>query len=294
MRVFLAGATGYVGGEIREKLVGHGHTVTGLARSPGRTPAGASVRLVAGDVAEPAAWSNEVRGHDAVINAVGLLRERGANTFQRAVVGGTRNLVEAAERHHVGRFVQVSANGVDAGRVAYQRTKLEAERIVRGSKLSWTIFRPSVIYGPRDDFTNKLARMMRLGAMPYFGRGDYRLAPVASWDVAEAVVQSLARPAAAGQTFTICGPEALSYREMVREIRTASGRRSLVLPAPKWVGYAGAALFGWIPAFPADRDALTMLFAGNTCPDHRWGEVLGIQATPFREGIRRYLGRRSA
>lgn len=290
MRVFLAGATGFVGREVLRRLLEEGHEVTGLARtaSPSMTPG--LHRFVAGDLQTEGAWMDAVAGHDALINAVGILRERRRNTFRGVVVQGTRNLVAAARRHGVRRLLHVSANGIDAAAVAYQVTKLEAEADVKSSGLDWTIFRPSLLFGPHDELTRTFARWMRLGLFPYFGRGDYRLAPLSVHDAAAAIVRSLDEGATIGQTFPLCGPESLTFREFLEAIRHAAGRRCLLVPAPKWAGYVAASLLGWWRAFPADRDNLRMLFQENVCTDSRWTQVLRVRPISFRKGIRSYLG----
>ena len=290
MRVFLAGGTGHVGGAILDRLLEDGHEVSALSRGAGKLAGREGLTPVPGDIGSPD-WAGALKGHAAALNAVGLLRARGRNTFERVVVEGTRNLVEACRAHGVPRFVQVSANGIASARVPYQRTKLEAEGIVTASGLRWTILRPSIVYGPRDDFTNRFARLMRLGVVPYFGHGRYALAPVADQDVAAAAVKSLTIRAAEGRTFHLCGPDRIEFRDLLKEIKRASGRHALVVRAPKVSGYALAAVFGRMKWFPADLDALTMLFEGNTCPDEDWKRVLGIEPRPFGPGIRAYLGR---
>lgn len=293
MRVFLAGATGHVGGAILDRLLEEGHEVSALCRGAATLAGRKGVTPVPGDIGSRD-WAGALEGHAAVINAVGLIRARGTNTFERVVVEGTRNLVEACRDHGVPRFVQVSANGIDSARVPYQTTKLAAEAIVKASGLRWTILRPSVVYGPRDDFTNRFASLMRLGVVPYFGHGRYSLAPVADLDVAAAVTTCLSTKAAEGRTFHLCGPERIEFRRLLKEIKAASGRRALIVRAPKWAGYALAAVFGRMEWFPADLDALKMLFAGNTCAEEDWKRVLGIQPRPFGPGVRAYLGQKAA
>lgn len=292
MRVFLAGATGFVGGAIRDELVANGHSVTALSRDVASLAGHPRIGAVAGDVAEPGPWSVALRGHDAVVNAVGLLRERGSNTFQRCVVEGARNLVEAAHNARVKRFVQVSANGIDAARVPYQRTKLEAERIVRGSGLDWTIWRPSLVIGPRDDLTNRFARLFRwFRLVPYFGDGRYALAPVAASDLARAIVRGMNDAKSRHATYEACGPQAIPYKEFLRTIRRVAKIRGGVVYAPRWVGYVLAGLFGRFRWFPADVDSLRMLFEGNTCRDVSWVRLLDRAPQRFEVALQKYLGR---
>lgn len=291
VRVFLAGGTGHVGGGILAELIRQGHEATVLSRGRRAAALDSRVRHVRGDVAEPSAYAEHFRGHDACIQAAGLLRRRGPNTFQRVVVDGTRNLVAACKAASVPRFLLISANGIDSARTPYQRTKLEAERIVKESGLAYTIFRPSTVYGPTDDFTTRFARMMRWGVLPIPGRGDYRLAPVGLGDLAAAVVKSLGVSAALNRTFPVCGPQSLTYKELLGQIRTAAGRRCLLLPLPAWTVKWATAALDLNPRFPVTPDAITMLMEGNECADQDWVRLFQARPVPVSEGLPRYLGR---
>lgn len=292
MRVFLAGGTGHVGGGILAELLRQGHEATVLARHPPRVPLGTKARFLSGDLGEPDAWQDSLAGHDVCVQAAGLIRNRGANTFQHVLVEGTRHLVAACRKHGVARFVLISASGVDESMTPYQRAKLEAEKIVKDSGLPHTIFRPNIVFGPTDDFTNRFARMMRWGLLPYPGRGAYRLAPVALWDLAPAVVRSLSTAAAINRTFHVCGPESIAYKDLLASVRAAAGRRALLVPTPVWTMKIAGALLSLLPTFPGTPDAIRMLVRGNECPEQDWHRLLHAQPTPFSEGIQRYLARR--
>jgi NADH dehydrogenase len=144
------------------------------------------------------------------------------------------------------------------------------------------------VYARNDDFVNQMRSLMRLGAVPYFGRGDYELAPVHADDLAKAVAKSLTLKEANDRVFHVCGPETFTYKEFLKEVKRASGSRAAVVWIPKWAVRTGAFLLGWIPAFPATNAALTMLFEGNTCTEHEWARTFGITPVPLSEGIRNY------
>jgi NADH dehydrogenase len=292
MKVFVAGGSGYVGGHIVAALLATGHQVTVMSRNASGAKLPPGVEAVDGDLADHATYAASLAGHDAVVHAVGLIRNRRmqGQTFARVVADGTRALVEASKDAGVGRIVYISANGVEPDGTAYQRTKAAAEDAVRDSGIPYTILRPSLIFAEDDDFVNQMRRLLRLGAVPYFGRGDYRFAPVHADDVAMAVARSLVEERAKDRVFHVCGPESVTYKELLKEIKAASGSRGLVVYMPKWMVRVAAFLLGWLPFFPATNPSLTMLFAGNTCPEADWTQVLGIDPVPFREGIRRFLG----
>jgi uncharacterized protein YbjT (DUF2867 family) len=293
MRVLVLGGTGYVGRHVAVALREAGHDVSVASRRL-KSPPWRGVRTVPADLRDPASLGAALKGQEALVHAVGLIRNRRlkGQTFERVVAEGTKNLMAACKDVGIQRFVLVSANGTRVDGTSYQRTKWHAEEAVRGSGIPATIFRPSIVYGADDDFTNKFRKLMRLGAVPYFGRGDYMLAPVKAEDLARAVARSLEVPSSIGKTYDVCGPERVSYREMLRIIKGASGSHALLLPVPKFAIRLAARLLGWIPWFPANNDMLTMLFEGNVCPETAWASMFGIKPTPFSQGVRDYLGKR--
>lgn len=291
MKVFVAGGSGFVGSHVVRALRDAGHKVTVFSRDPDRHAFRGDVVYHEGDIADPTTYRDhfaEVQ-YDAVVHCVGLIKNRRmkGQTFHRIVADGTRNLVAAADDAGVDRFVLISANGVTEGGTKYNETKLAAEEAVKASAMDWTILRPSLIFGDGADFTHQFRSLMKLGAIPYFGKGAFKFAPVSVKDVGQAVVESLKRDAAAGATFHLCGPDVVSYKEILKEVKAAAGSHAVVFPMPKWMVRTGAFLLGWLPFFPATNESLTMLFAGNTCPEHGWREVVDIEPEGFHEGVKR-------
>jgi len=143
-----------------------------------------------GIILNPQSLQAELNGCDAVIHLVGIISEVGENTFENVHVGGTRNVVAAAREQGIKRFIHMSALGTRPNAVSrYHRTKWESEEIVRGSGLNYTIFRPSLIFGPRDMFVNLFAKIIRFSPIvPILGRRDARFQPVAIETVAGAFV----------------------------------------------------------------------------------------------------------
>jgi uncharacterized protein YbjT (DUF2867 family) len=187
MQVFVTGATGFVGHEVIRQLLRAGHRPVCLVRpgSEEKLPS-ASVDVRSGDVTRPETLRGALNGCEAVIHLVGIIREypRQGVTFERLHIEATANMMAAAQAQKVPRFIQMSSNGAEAdGRTAYYRTKWQAEQHLKASSLDWTIFRPSIMYGKEDNFCTMLAGMVRvLPAVPVFGDGSYRLAPVAVED----------------------------------------------------------------------------------------------------------------
>lgn len=292
MKLFIAGATGFVGGHLTAELLRRGHELVLL--SHGR-PAGerSGVSYVKGDVTDLASYLPSVKGCDAVINLVGIIREFPARgiTFERLHVEATSCMVTAAQRSGVLRYLQMSALGTRLNAVSgYHRTKWRGEELVRGSGLAWTIFRPSLIFGPKDAFVNMLAANLRLAPiMPTMGDGAYRLQPIHADDVARCYAEALERPETVGQTYELCGADRLSYRELLDTIAEALGKRHPWKPAlPLTIMKPVIRALQGISAFPITSDQLQMLVEENIC-NGSWRETFKFEPIRFHEGIRSYL-----
>src|SRR5687768_9499458 len=154
-RVFITGASGFVGSAVLEELLSRGYSANALVHRGELQVTGDRVTTIKGDLFDRKALDEGLRGCDAVIHVVGIIMERPGKgvTFERIHVEGTRNVVDAAVRNGVRRYVHMSALGSRPDAASrYHRTKFQAEQYVRGSGLEWTIFRPSLIHGPRGEF----------------------------------------------------------------------------------------------------------------------------------------------
>src|SRR5215813_9784185 len=228
MLVFLTGATGFVGGHLLKQLLAEGHNVRALARDPAKAklPGGSQVELVQGDIVEGTGLEAGMKGCDAVINLVGIIVETGKNTFERVHHIGTRNVVEAAQRNKISRFIQMSALGVRADGVSeYQITKWKGEEAVRQGGIPYCILGPSLISGPGSGFVTQMLDIMRKA--PFFrpvpGNGKPRFRPVFVEDVAACFAQALTNSAVTGKTVELGGGEELSLNEVLAEIARCAG-----------------------------------------------------------------------
>lgn len=292
MKVFVTGGTGFVGREVVRQLLATGHEPVCLLRpgSENKLPEVRGLTIRFGDVTKPASLDGALQGCQAVIHLVGIIREfadRGI-TFDRLHRQGTANMVAAAKSQQVERFVHMSSNGVkENAATEYYRSKWQAEQILRGSGLRWTIFRPSVIYGAEDDFCNRLAEMIRrLPVVPVLGNGRYRIAPVAVEDVAAGFAAALQEPASIGRTYHVCGRDSFTFNQLLDQVGRALGR-SRVSKAhhPLFLIKPLVASLQFLPSFPLTSEQLTMLVAGNVCDPQSWMEDLGIEPRPFAEAI---------
>jgi len=296
VRVLVTGANGFVGGYVCRALIGAGWQVTGLSRrSDAKLPTG--VTALEGDVASGDGLGRAMTGIDAVVHLVGIIQERGSQTFERVHVEGTRNVLEAATAAGVSRLVHMSAlgAGLDSGS-GYQRTKARTEELVRASGLAWTIIRPSLIFGVGDDFFGgTLRQLVKLSpVVPVVGRGDYPFRPVFIGDVATAFLRALERPEASAQAFDLVGPKEYTLRELLLLVRGALGSKKPLVNVPLPLMRVGVALFGLLPAPPITRDQFLMLLAGNTGDPRPAVAAFGLALEPLEDHLGEILGAAAA
>jgi NADH dehydrogenase len=302
MKVFVTGATGFVGREILRQLRQAGHSMRILARhrhSPQVREAISrwAAEVHPGNVLEPATLEGALGGMDAVVHLVGIIAEVGRNTFERIHADGTRNLIAAAQQAGVRRFIHMSALGTRPNAASrYHRSKWAAEELVGRSGLEFTIFRPSLIYGPGDQFINLFAKIARWSpVVPLLGSPRARFQPVSVETVAAAFVRSLREPRSFGQTYDLCGPEALTLAEIVDQILAVRHQKRWKVRVPLSLARCQAACLEFVfrrllrQAPPLSRDQLIMLQEDNAGNAEPANALFGIEPVPLRSGIERYL-----
>ncbi|WP_295449017.1 NAD(P)H-binding protein [uncultured Thiodictyon sp.] len=305
MKVAIIGGTGFVGSYLVERLLQDGHTPRLLVRpgSESKVERSDGCERVAGEVNDARALRECLQGTVAVIYLIGILREFPARgiTFEALQHQGVIDTLTAARQAGVTRFILMSANGIRADGSAYQRTKFQAEEALKASGLRWTIFRPSVIFGDprgRMEFCDQLKRDIILSPLPaplFFPgllplkAGQFELAPVAVTDVAAAFALALTDPATESQTYSLCGPDRLSWKAILTAIAAACGRSKWMLPAPAGVVKAAAALLERYPWFPITRGQIEMLLEGNVCTGDDGFARLGITPRRFAPETLGYL-----
>ena len=308
MKVFVTGGTGFVGREVVRRLRETGHSTRLLVRNPNstgakKTKSAYGVEFHAGDVRQPTSLEGALEGIEAIVHLVGIISEVGESTFENVHTRGTQNMVFAAQRAGVRRFIHMSALGTRHGATSrYHQTKWAAEEAVGHSGLDYTIFRPSLIYGPEDQFVNLFARVSRFSpVLPVMGSRAARFQPVAVEHVGRAFVGALSEPRSIGRIYDLCGPEPLTLPEILDQILGVLGRRRLKLVVPLSVARIQAAVLEWIFPHvfrrppPLNRDQLVMLQEGNMGNAQPANELFGLKHLRFGEGIAEYLkgGRRS-
>jgi uncharacterized protein YbjT (DUF2867 family) len=293
MKIFISGGTGFVGEHLCRELLSRGHTLRLLVHTAGVSGVN-EAEFVSGDVARAESCIEGAVGCDVVINLVGIIREfpqRGV-TFSRLHIEATRNMIEGAKQNGIRRYLQMSALGSRPGAVSgYHRSKYLAEELVASSGLDYTIFRPSLIFGPKDAFVNMLAGFIRsCSVVPVIGDGKYRLQPIAADDVARCFALSLEKPETSGKSYNICGPDRLNYLEIVDAVSRALGRHFVLkVKNPLLLMKLVTPILEKFPFYPVTSDQITMLLEESIC-DGSWQETFGFEPVRFEEGIRMYLG----
>jgi len=283
--ILVTGGTGFVGSRIVARLASEGAKVRVLARSRADVP---GADLVQGDVRDLSAVVQAARGCDAIIHLVGIIREMGDATFRRAHVDGTRTVIQACHEAGVSRLLHMSALGARPGaRSKYHRTKWEAEELVRGSGLAATIFRPSVIFGPRSGFITEIRKLLHQGPVILIvGSGMSLLQPVWIDDVASCFLSALSKPGTSGQSYELGGPEALGFEQLVDLVAEADGvtKPKIHLP-PRLIGPAAAVLGRIWSRFPITSDQLAMLLEDSVCDITAMVQTFGIEPASLRDHL---------
>lgn len=283
MRVLLTGATGFIGRAVAQALRQRGHVVVRAMRRPPDADAGFDA-LQVDFAAVPRSdwWTPRLAGIDAVVNAVGILRETRGQRFQALHTDAPAELFRACAAAGVGTVVHVSALGADASaRSAYHRSKKAADDVLRGLPLRGAIVQPSLVYGPGGTSAALFNKLALAPVLPFPQGGRMRVQPVHLQDVVDGIVQLVESPPPRVETLAFAGPRPLEMREYLAQLRTALGepRRQWVVPVPAALFRAAASAAGHLPGSMLDGETADMLLAGNAAPDNGMPSVLGRTPT---------------
>ncbi|MEK6684084.1 MAG: complex I NDUFA9 subunit family protein [Nitrospirota bacterium] len=294
MKIFVTGGTGFVGREVVRQLCGAGHKVGCLVRDVERAKGllPAAVVLHPGDLTEPSGLRAGLKEYEAVVHLVGIIVEKGRSTFERIHAQGTADLVRAATEAGIRRFVHMSALGSRPNAVSrYHQTKYQAEKTVIQSGLDWTIFRPSVIFGPGDQFVNLLARIIRLApVIPIVGQGTSRLQPISVRNVASCFALAIGNPLSYRKAYDLGGPQALTYNQIGQIIADVLEKKKKAVHIPVPLVKPVALISEWfLPNPPITQEQLILLQEDHVCDPTDAVHDFDLALQRFEAGIREFL-----
>jgi NADH dehydrogenase len=293
--VTVFGGGGFIGRYVCEALLKAGARIRVAERDPRRAfylqPLGGvgQVTAVMADLRRPSTIDFAVDGADAVINLVGVF----GGDLDQIHVEGARRAAAAAKEAGANAFVHISAIGTDADSPSdYSRTKALGEQAVRSAFSKATIIRPSTVFGPEDEFTNRFASMARFPVLPVIAPRT-RFQPVFARDLGRAISAAALDPKAhGGKTYELAGPEVMTMRDLNEEVARMAGHNPEILDLPNFIA-SGIALFSaFIPGLPLTRDQWIMLQKDNVASGDAPGfKAFGMTPTPLAAVAPDWLGR---
>jgi NADH dehydrogenase len=287
--ITIYGGSGFIGRHVVRALAKTGARMRIAVRRPELAgflqPLGGvgQITAVQANVRFPDSLLAPAKGADAVINLVGILAPSGKQTFKAVQDEGARHVAEAARATGAMAFVHMSAIGADANSPSiYARTKAAGEAAAKEVFPGAVILRPSVVFGPEDEFFNRFAALARLSpALPLIGGGKTKFQPVFAGDVAKAVMASLTGRAQAGAVYELGGPEILDLKEVMQRVLAYTMRKRMLVPLPFFLAKLQGAMLQLLPNPPLTLDQVRLLERDNVVSeaakrDGRTLEGLGI------------------
>jgi NADH dehydrogenase len=297
------GGSGFLGRNVVRALCKRGYRIRVAVRRPDLAghlqPLGrvGQIHAVQANLRYPASVSAAARGADAVINLVGILFERGRQRFDAVQAFGAEAVALAAAAHGA-RMVHVSAIGADENATsAYARAKGTGEKLVLAATPTATVLRPSVVFGPEDDFFNRFASLARFApALPLIGGGHTRFQPVYVGDVAAAVVEAVEGRTTPGSIYELGGPDVKTMKEILEFVLATIDRKRMLVPLPFAVAEMKAWFLQFLPKPPLTPDQVELLKSDNVVSDAakregRTLEGLGIAPVAMAAVAPTYLWR---
>lgn len=291
MKVFVTGSTGFVGNHVLHELLEEGHQINALVR-PGseyKLKRPDEVETVPGTVEEPGDLTEGMKGCDAVIHLVGIIRAFPSKgiTFESLHTEATANVVAAAKETGVRRLLHMSALGArEDGPTAYLRTKFAAEELVRQSALNYTIFRPSLIFGRGGEAIKMFAEMVKKIVVPIIGDGKYRFQPVSATTVAQGFAKALEFEEAHGKTLDVGGPDNVTFDEIIDTLARVMGKTIVKVHVPVFPLKMVTSVLQGAPGYPLSTDQITMLLEGSTCDEKPFYDLLGLEPVSLEQTLR--------
>lgn len=269
--VTVFGGSGFLGRHTVQALARAGYRIRVAVRYPNLAaylpPMGTvgQVQLLKCNVLDEAAVARAVQGSDAVVNLVGILYPAGGQTYEGMHVTAPTIIARAAKKAGVSSLVHVTTVGISTeSESRYSRSKAEGENAVRHEFSDATIVKPSIVFGPEDNFFNKFANLARfVPFLPLIGGGHTKFQPVCVTDVADAVVACVKDGATHGKTYELGGPTVYSFKQMLQIVLRETGRRRALVPVPFFLASIKAMFLQFLPGKLLTPDQVTFLKTDN-------------------------------
>jgi uncharacterized protein YbjT (DUF2867 family) len=296
--IVVTGASGFVGTHLCQELLKARWKVRALVRDQVKAAARLGhlpIELKAGDIRDPGYLRSAFEGAGAVVHLAAIAIERSGESYEQTNAEATRTMVDAVAAAGVERLVHMSQNGSDSqSPYRFLRSKGVAQDVVTGSRVRWTVLRPSVIVGPEDAFVNVLARLIRLTPLvfPLPGGGTTQFQPIFVGDVARTICAVLEDDTTIGTMHSLGGPIPLTLQQMTERILTAMQARRVTIGIP--IGLVRPLITvaeHVLPNPPVTTELLDLLAVDNTVPDNAITRVFHIEPTPFAPEELLYLRR---
>ena len=287
MRIGVTGATGFIGRHLVSKLLSQNKNVSVLTHS--QKSQLDPVTIFQGSVEDSHSLDSFCKEIDILYHLVGIIAETRKKTFDKTVVEGTENIVEAAKKHHIKKIVYLSALGTAESALSkYHQTKFLAEQAVMHSGIPYAIFRPSVVYGEGDGFVSLLVKMIRYSPFtPIIGTGKFQLQPIYIDDLTDMMTKI---DFLEDEIISIGGPEKLEYLEILYLLKKHLGKKRLNIFLPTVLMKMVASVLEPIlkPA-PITRDQILMMEEGSTCDITKMKQLFSNNPIKFEDGLKKYL-----
>ena len=307
MKVAVFGGTGYVGSYIVEELVNQGFTPRLLVRngSEKKIMKPKKCEIFKGDIDNTDIVEEVISQADVVIYLIAVIREfpRKGITWEKLQFKAVRSCIDISKTHNVKKFILMSANGVKPHGTNYQKTKFMADEYLKNSGLNYTIFRPTSLFGDprgngRPEFNTQIlndmlslpipAPLFHNGLVP-LNAGEFSFSPIHVKDVASIFVKSINNESMLNKIYNLGGPDKVSWKNMIKTVSQAVGKKKFAIPAPVFVVKSIASIFKYFKWFPVTPEQLTMIMEDNTCESKELFENLKINPIQYNAENLSYL-----
>lgn len=292
MNVLLCGSSGFIGRNITKALIAAGHRVITTCSPASRGDDGHAIAVDFSRDTNPATWLARLKGVDAVVNAVGVLRDTRQRPIRLVHAEVPKALYTACAQAGVRRVIHVSALGIEGSDTAYAQTKLAADRHLLGltgqGQLDGVVLRPSIVFGAQGDSSKLFMSLAQLPALllPH-AMIRARIQPVAVGDLALAIARLLSEARTLTGVLPCVGPAPLSMADFIGSLRQQLGKgKALVMPLPGFMTTLSARIGDQIPAMPFCTETLSLLDQDNVAPAEAFAEVLGRHPIGHQDLVR--------